>query len=366
MPKNADVRIAEALDAIEENGGRAAREWVYARLPSNAGTLATWSADISLGEGSATQRAAETKRRCLVRGVLLAYMAADISGFRKAMVKDALKKESAADLKNRLLKFLPSTQIVGNFSTRTTWDPGRFTNPTNHNDGTFRYVITGVVKAPVKIACKGFGATDQDTQNFVAYIKKFPPDFLTTDEKGKGNLKKTTLNIKPALRYLSSPDALRYDIISTSVIDQEHKATYFPWGFILRVPPENIISAQFKDQGVANRPTNVITEMERVHRDKGLATPEEVLAATTGRNGETGYNEVVVLGTSPEGKQIDVTGIFVKVTPDNKLYTRNREGEKPYVAELVEEIKKCSRAHNIPVVKVPDPSGKASTADWPF
>jgi hypothetical protein len=282
-------------------------------------------------------------------------------------VKAALKKEGEADLTMRLKKFLPSTQIVGNFSARTTWDPGRFTNPTMHNTGVFKYIITGVVKAPVKIAAKGFMASPDEAEAFVASLLKFPPEVLKTTETGKDKTKKETLHILPAKRYLADPSLLRFDIISTSLIEPAHVATYFPWGFILRVPPENIISAQCRDQAVKNRPSNVIAEMERIHREKGLATPDEVLAATTGANGDTGYNEVVVIGCSPEGKKVDVTGIFVKVAPNGNLFIRNRPGEDDaYVADLVDEIKACSRKFNIPIVKVLDASSKASTVAWPF
>jgi hypothetical protein len=369
MPKHktGDERIQEALAAIEENAGTAAAHWVDDRLPwSDQVTLEAWSAEISLANWAALPLESEKRRRRLVRGVLLAYKAADVSRFRTATVKEALKKETEGDLKARLLKFLPSTQIAGNFSARTTWDPGRFTDPTNHNTGGFRYIVTGVVKES-RLASRGYMATQQDTEDFVSYLNKFPPEHLSIQHQGKVGQQKEILHIKSALRYLRSPDLLRYDIISTSLIDQGHVSSYYPWGFILRVPPENIISANRSDQAVTNRPKNVINEMQRVNREKGLSTPEEILAATTGRNGDTGYNEVVVIGRSPEQKQVDVTGIFVKVAPGNNLYIRSRQNDdEPFVHDLIDEIDACSRQHNIPIVNIPDSSSKASTVAWPF
>jgi hypothetical protein len=235
-----------------------------------------------------------------------------------------------------------------------------------HNAGSFRYIITGVVKAPQKIAARGYMRTQQEADDYAKYLNRFPGTFLLSETRDVGTEKQVdTLKILPAKRYLSSPDLLRQDVISTTLIDQDHVSTYFPWGFILKVPPENIISASNKDQAVANRPSNVITEMERVNREKGLATPDQVLAGTSGRNGHTGYNEVVVIGKSPEGTQVDVIGIFVKVSPNGNLYIRPGETQ-PYVNDLIVDITSCSVANNIPVVKIKDPSGATSTTAWPF
>lgn len=365
MPKTTDDRILAALEAIEEAAGPQARQWVEARLPANT---AAWSDHLSLGNRGPFKRAAETRRRNLVRGVLLAYLAADISVLRLEFTKEALNKEDVAELTTRLKKFLPSTQIVGNFSARQSWDPGQFTNPTNHNSaGPFMYIITGVVKAPVKIAARGFMAGPDEAADFAKSLLRFPPDVLHVTSTGNDKTKKETLHILPAKRYLADPNLLRFDIISTSLIDTTHVATYFPWGFILRVPPANIISALYRDQGVKNRPPNVIHELQTIHKSKGLATPQEVLAATTGANGDVGYNEVVVIGSAPERTQVDVTGIFVKVDPNGNLFIRNRPGENDaYVSDLIPEIQACSRLHNIPIVKIIDPSSKPSTTPWPF
>lgn len=364
MPKTFDDRIQAGLTAIEENAGRPAREWVELRLPPNTDIRMV---ELQLGNRGPIHFSSETRRRNLVRGVLLAYMATDMSWIRLAMAKEAVKKESEQELVSRLKKFLPSTQIVGNFNARATWGVSNFTDPTNHNVGNFRYIITGVVKAPVKIGTRGFLASEEDATKFLQAQARFPANVLTITSTGKDKTLKETLNILPAKRYLGDPSLLKYDVISTSLIDQNHVAAYFPWGFILRVPPECIISAQYRDQGVVNRPQNIVTEMERVHREKGLATPGEILAATNGVGGETGYNEVVVLGHSPEGRQVSVVGIFVKVAPNGNLYNRQQDPDNtPYVADLVNDIQTCSRNHGIPVVKIPDAASKASTTAWPF
>lgn len=94
----------------------------------------------------------------------------------------------------------------------------------------------------------------------------------------------------------------------------------------------DIISTDSEDQGLANRPSKVITEMERIHKDKGLATPEEVLAATNGN-----------------------------------FFIRNRPKEDtPYVDDLIDDIKACRNLYHLPVVKIIDNTSKPSSTAWPF
>jgi hypothetical protein len=125
-------------------------------------------------------------------------------------------------------------------------------------------------------------------------------------------------------------------LISTSVIDKTHRATYYPYGLILKVPTENIISTSGKDQAFKNYNVfeqdlkdpkkranftqlqvieirDMQREVRRVASEHTFKTPTDVLKETTGKGGESGYNEITVMGTSPEGKTVEVVGIFIKV-----------------------------------------------------
>jgi hypothetical protein len=92
--------------------------------------------------------------------------------------------------------------------------------------------------------------------------------------------------------------------------------------------------------------------------------PTDILNATRGQQGNTGYNEVVVLGTAPGSGQIGIAGIFKKVDSKGADFVRPlKEGGKAdggaYVkADIAKAIAELSVKRNIPIVPIVDTSGE--------
>lgn len=144
----------------------------------------------------------------------------------------------------------------------------------------------------------------------------------------------------------------------------------------MRVAPECIYITSPSDVSVRNRTNDIVGELQSKHSGAAMTiqTPDQVLAATTGLGGSTGYNEVVVVGTSPEGKQVDVIGIFVKTDPNGNLYvSRNLTTGTPdtdawLTPKSVGLVSECARKFNLPIIPLADSESVVLTtpAPWPF
>lgn len=120
---------------------------------------------------------------------------------------------------------------------------------------------------------------------------------------------------------------------------------------------------------MANRTGDAVGELARVHHNKGggsIAAPSDILDNTTGANGHTGYNEIVLVGRSPEGAVVSVSGIFIKVHPNGNYYVDPRKKTPHVTPELEKLIKGCSATKGIPVAKIVDKSSADSAFAIPF
>lgn len=167
---------------------------------------------------------------------------------------------------------------------------------------------------------------------------------------------------------LGDPSMLKTFLISTSVIDQAHVSTYYPYGFILRVPPQCVISTSPKDQAFKNYKavdpnapmapvvlTDMTNEIRRAAAAYPIQSPEAILAGTTKARGETGYNEVAVLGTAPTGEQIGVIGMFMKLDSKGNRYVRPIGPKTPWVTDAI--YAKMQKT-GLPIMTIVDGSGQ--------
>ena len=326
--KNSDDRLEEALSAIATHGGnRKAVEVALDGLGSSA--KKNVSSAISLGSRDDSSQS-ETDRRKAVRGVLLLLLTV---GKQPVAIADGLRAKYStmglADLKREIQSRSPLIAVPASGH----WTAGvGFTDPATHNDRNFRYIVFGMMNTYT----------------------------------GRGISYRTILN---------DPDILKTFMISTSIIDQSHRSTYYPYGFILDVPTKNFVSANAKDQAFKNY-KSVLTGVQVVDNDMksevmrvGNAyplpnAPQDILNATTGRSGDSGYNEVVVLGTAPEGTQIGIAGIFKKVDSSGGNYMRpgdrgHKLDQGPFVRTDIDGLlDQVSRKRSIPIVPILDTSGE--------
>jgi hypothetical protein len=171
-----------------------------------------------------------------------------------------------------------------------------FTEPSKHSDSSYKYLVHTLMQAPSKVAEYNLGdATELENFN------KLRNKYLAYAQVSKKNPIKPNLLVDFMAQYLADPHIIRQNIISSSVISDAKHATYYPVGFIMRVPPECIYITSSSDVSVRNRTNDIVGELQSKHSGTAMTiqTPDEVLAATTGGGGSTGYNEVVVVGTSP-------------------------------------------------------------------
>ena len=172
---------------------------------------------------------------------------------------------------------------------------------------------------------------------------------------------------------LKNPGMLKTFMLSCSVIDDTHLPTYYPYGFILMVPEENIASTSRKDQAFKNykaddplKPlstldkNDMLAEVRRVSGGFAIQTPAAILQETKAK-GLFGYNEIVVLGTGPNGTEIKLLGFFMKVDSAGARYVRPDDsamGWKNETAFVTDDILAKMKATGLPIVQIADDSGK--------
>jgi hypothetical protein len=328
--KTAEARLTETLDFMSEvdNGTyKNGATLVDRRLErmSKADQKAISDA-MSLGDSVAAllkDKDEEKDRRHAIRAVLLLKFAVKKEPVK--LSKDLIAKfgsKAMADLKNEIKSGLP---VTDNSPLRDFWDPKHFTDPKAYKaDKPFKFIVWGMMNT----------------------------------HTGRGT---------PYFKILENPDIAKTFLISSSIIDQVHKSTYYPYGFILKVPKENIISTNSKDQAFKNykamtegmtaaEATDMLPEVRRVSASYEIAKPDDILKGTSGKGGAYGYNEIAVMGTSPEGKSVDVVGLFVKVKDDNNTPYVRKGMKTPWVTEEVQEhIDKLVEKKKIPICNIIDP-----------
>lgn len=358
MFKTSDERLRQALDAIRVHAGGAEAEYIDEEL--SRGVRLRFAPLLAIGSYDGTFRNSDERtHRNAVRGLLLTGLV--LGRIKDTDVTPALKKELLEtpldEVVRRMKRAFPYRAFSGRYSNLDAWDPSNFTTPTDGVMHGYRFLVHSIMADASKVASKA-----QMTQmEWDATLKKWDASISEVKKGGLGD----NLFVHFAKQYLNNPAILKSTIISMSLISNQKHATYYPFGFILNVPKENVYSASSKDQGVANRAANAVTELARVYTDKAggtLPTPDEVLQGTTGVNGKTGYNEVVVVGRSPEGQEVSVVGIFVKVHPNGNLYVPPGQ-TKPYVTPELWDLVKAQRRKGLPVARIVDASsGPATTA----
>jgi hypothetical protein len=326
--KNSDDRLEEGLSAIAtHSGNRKAVEVALDALTSSA--RKSISTAIALGSRDDSSQA-EKDRRDAVRGVLLLLFTV---GKQPLAIAEGLKAKYSTmglnDLKLEIQRRSPLIAVPAGGH----WTPGTgFTDPKTHNPQSYRYIV--------------FGMMNTYTGRGISYQS-----------------------------ILGDPDILKTFMISTSIIDQNHRSTYYPYGFIFNVPTQNFVSGREKDQafknyksvtvGLKHIDNDLTSEVRRVADAFPIPnSPQDVLNGTSGKQGSFGYNEVVVLGTAPGGTQISIAGIFKKVDSKGDSFVRPmKEGGKldggAFVKPEIETaLSQVSRDRNIPIVPILDTSGE--------
>lgn len=234
--------------------------------------------------------------------------------------------KTAAALQATVRGLVPMTH---DSPSRATWSPAGFTTTPTANapaPSRFRYIVFGISNAPPP-----YGTSFAD--------------------------------------IIKDPTILRTWMISSSVIDERRTSTYYPYGLILHVPVDCVLTTSGADQGFTNYPKTTdptranwenmdpqVHVREVLANNPELLTPDEVLNAKVASSGKYGYNEVTLLGTAPSGAVVTPTAFFMKVDSQGDRY-EFKKGDGPPGPYVTDPILKQMGAAALPIVTIPDASG---------
>ncbi len=293
--------------------------------------LATY---LSLGSRQ-DKSAAETVRRQAVRCVVLLELV--VGGQPVTLAQSLLARHDnspLALLQDRIRSNLP---LFDKSPFRTDWDPANFSDPTT-GAGDYDARVPNRQIAPFQYLCFG--------------MMNVPPNAGTSYTD-----------------ILADPTILREFLISTALISNGKVATYYPYGLILSVPSDNIVSTNYKDQAVRNynakvamigetaqmtdlRTNDLRANVRAVTARFPILSPATILAGTTGTQGMRGYNEIVVLGAFGS-KSITPVAFFKKVNPAGLNFIRDDSG----ATYATPAIDRAIAATRLPVIRLLDTSG---------
>ena len=382
MAKTNNKRVDQAIQAILSVVGQDEADDIqskYTRHPQKPQLAAALSIG---GVRGPFPSPAESQKRNLIRALLLTGLIQNKLTLTTAgSTRTQLSSVAASELERRLVRAFPFKPFAGQFAERQQWAPSNFTTPVAGLATNYQFMVHSIMVAPSKVADFGFGSntTKADWDRSLTQYRSGISAVQVTGARTVVEKKQLMVNF--AKQYLQDITIVQRGIVSASIIDQNHHASYYPFGFILKVPPECIYSTASRDQEVKNRAQSadasgkmqsaVVGELGRIHAQarKGggkISSPATILAGTRGVNGRDHYNEIVLVGRSPEGKMIEVVGLFVKCHPNGNHYVEPTQ-TKPYLdSTIIKYIKGCSSTKGIPIVKIIDRSSAASTTAMDF
>ncbi len=303
----------------------------------------------------------KTLRRKYIRGILLVKILdkglalTDVG----VHITPRLNKPSA-ELQRELKGLLP---LAIDLSKRDSWAPRNFTNPKRHDPANYKYIIHGLQGNSVKVY--------NDASTLDSVFQRLQADYAGVQVPFGGGMVNAigadgSIRFLPYREYLRRPRLLHTDVISASVISNQVPDTYTDFGLILKVPKDCIMLTGNRDLNIKNRATDMLEEFENYGvdaRSQDMMTPNEILQLCINRIAAVDsrtelnrqYNEIVLIGTSPTGKQVEVTGIFVKVNEDGDYYSHYHDGgaySTVITDDIDREITRSSLTHNIPVIRI--------------
>lgn len=371
MFKSNNARIQQALQSIRNHVGPQEATYIDRELNHPPGYVATYAPLLSLGHRGPFRTASTSEHRDAVRGLLLTGLV--LGRLQPAGVQAAQQELLALPLNEivrRMKRSFPFKPIDGDFSALDSWHPRNFTTPVAGIANQYRFMVHGIMAATSVAGRIGFNS-ELTKEEWKGLLRRYDSSVRSITHLNKGKpTESKRLDVNFAKMYLKDPSLIQRNIISTSVISDKKHASYYPFGFILKVPPQNIYSTSRSDQSVKNRTLNILHELSRVMTDEGggrISTPDEILQRTSQKNSNIGYNEVVVVGASPFGTLVKAIGIFVKIHPNGNLYVPPAHPSGPYINdEMSRAIADCSRDHNLPIVKIVDTSSLDSNVKADF
>jgi hypothetical protein len=171
------------------------------------------------------------------------------------------------------------------------------------------------------------GSYNDVTQDWSRWQNK---SFEAAGSKGFSFLVHAGSSPSKIARMRANPHMLSEAIsLSVSLINDAHRTTYGKYGFILKVPPENIIATSSADMGSPFSKSVPATEFSEIKEDLGyplliaknpVLKPAELLAGTLPGK----YNEIMVTGTTRFGK-VEIVAVFLKTRNGQVVESKENE-----------------------------------------
>ena len=328
MSKNAQTRITEILQTVSDNNCNpgALRALInkgglqFAQQCSNA---------ASMGKHAPFMSQANLDRRALVRAIIFTrLLKRRLMSAQVAHARTTLSAKASVELA-RILR--GEFDVNRDNSQQAAWGPHAFTDPTNHNDSNYRYIIHGLQGNAVKV----YRDANTVTSRFDDWVKRYKTTPGTNYNAGGVGVD-ASIRIKMYQEYLRDPSLLRTDIISSSVVSHVANGTYTDFGFIMRVPAANVMLTSDRDLAYKNRRGDQRAEIER-YAGQQMLTPTQVVQGMAGRALGKSLNE-----KNRVYSEIVVLGAYKPIVDD----------------EIKAHLIQCSQQFNLPVVELPSPGGK--------
>ncbi|MCP4191171.1 MAG: hypothetical protein GY768_11150 [Planctomycetaceae bacterium] len=254
---------------------------------------------------------------------------------------------------------------------RTRWN-NAFSDPNFHDPNNFLYLIHAMRPTA------GIGVDKVTQPKRAAYLRRRLNGFLDP-----ASLQTTQWTLLSGSLYLSQPEILQTELLSCSVIRNNHVKTYAKtvFGYILSAPGTNIAAAEHRDLAAS-----AVQNMARSDQLANVSCEDETMIGyarlslindfyhkllpnyyaqldppDTIVNRSTSHNEVLVIG-SMSTSVVRPAAIFIKTSRQGKICTSFLKLDAQW--GLGSLMATCSRNLNIPIVPIPDDDEEASQIDF--
>lgn len=183
---------------------------------------------------------------------------------------------------------------------KKSWE-NSFTNPNNHDDDKYCYMVHGLIGLDARIK-----------------QKIFLSDIQTSDNSQDIDL----------LQYPEKVSEKK--VISASIVDQNHRTTWGHVGLILDVPYKNIMAAYKEDVSTP------FFDINKVKREK-VPSVDDILKLTNSKR----HNEIILTGQIDD-KKVNICGFWTKV---------DKNGE-PIDKFLYRKMRRLSEEKGLPLIKI--------------
>ena len=207
------------------------------------------------------------------------------------------------------------------------WDPASLTNPKNYHqksreNGTFSFIVLAVSDEKLEETRHAKGEQIARANNQIIEVKKYI-DLIKTPEK---------IADKP--------------VISASLINQDYAQTWGDCGYILFVPPQNIVATSPSDMGITPimLPGTPLKQVKiglgQAQKKYGILPPSVLISKSISNR----YNEIAIVGRTDAGSEVKIQGVFLKV--DQKT------GKEFVSTERANALYSIAQRNKWPVVKI--------------